>query len=69
MRAYPQAINDGFYVHVQVGLRDGLNNKLERYHGTWRERGKVMRGLKTFKTTEEMLEFYRTYYKATSGIG
>ena len=65
MRAYPQAVNDEFYgvIHIQTGLRGEINNnKLERFHGTWRERDKVMRGLKTFKTTEQMLEFYRAYY-------
>lgn len=65
MRAYPQALNDEFdgVFHVKSGLRDTIsNNKLERYHGTFRERDKVMRGLKTDITAEEMLQNYRTYY-------
>lgn len=37
-------------------------SKLERFHGTWRERDKVMRGLYTDITAQQMLENYRTYY-------
>ena len=65
MTAYPCAVDDEFNgaVHVQAGIRDPINNnKLERFHGTWRERDKVMRGLQSDKTTEQMLDHYRTYY-------
>ena len=50
------------HIH-NAGIRDVINNNtLERYHGTWRERDKVMRGLKGDVTTSKMLEHYRTYY-------
>lgn len=50
-------------IHIRCGIRDPINNnKLERYHGTWRERDKVMRGLESDMTTQQMLEYYRTYY-------
>lgn len=65
MNAYPYAIKENYpeTIHIKAGIRDAINNnKLERFHGTWRERDKVMRGLKTDATTEEMLENYRTYY-------
>lgn len=70
MKAYPSAIKDEFYgvTHIQAGIRDAINNnKLERYHGTWRERDKVMRGLKSDATAEEMLDHYRTYYNFIRG--
>ena len=45
-----------------IALRDGGNNRVERYHGTWKERCKVMRGLENTDTSKEMLQNYRTYY-------
>ncbi len=46
-----------------IGIRDRINNnKLERYHGTYRERDKVMCGLEGKETATQMLENYRTYY-------
>jgi len=65
MNAYPHVVREYYpeAVHVQVGIRDAINNNtLERYHGTWRERDKVMRGLDSDATAEQMLENYRTYY-------
>ncbi|MGC9308557.1 MAG: integrase core domain-containing protein [Thermoplasmatota archaeon] len=38
------------------------NNVLERFHSTWRERDKVMRGLFDDGSAERMLEHYRTFY-------
>lgn len=66
MTAYPSAIKDMYegteHIH-NAGIRDVVNNNtLERYHGTWRERDKVMRGLKSNGTAGKMLENYRTYY-------
>jgi len=38
------------------------NNVIERYHGTTRERDKVMRGLKKEKTAKVMLDGFKNYY-------
>lgn len=38
------------------------NNLVERYHSTFRERDKVMRGFKTEDTAKKFSEGYRTYY-------
>lgn len=38
------------------------NNKVERYHNTFRERDKTMRGFNSTKTLAEMSDAYRTYY-------
>jgi len=65
MNAYPHVIRQEFpeAVHIQAGIRDPINNnKVERFHGSWRERDKVMRGLQNNETAEQMLENYRTYY-------
>ncbi len=65
MNAYPYTIRENFpeAIHIRAGIRDAINNnKLERYHGTWRERDKVMRGLNRDATAEQMLNHYRTYY-------
>jgi transposase InsO family protein len=44
-----------------VGLQGRLNNnRMERYHGTFKERNKVMRGLK--KTDTATLDGQRVYY-------
>ena len=50
--------------HVRLRtIRDHVNNNLiERYHGTNRERDKVMRGLQNEKTTEQYNDNFRTYY-------
>ena len=67
MRAYPTAIKNVFGSNVthigNVGLRSRINNNIiERYHGTYRERDKVMRGLESVKTARQMNENMRTYY-------
>ena len=38
------------------------NNLVERLHGTFKDRIKVMRGMKRFERTEELSEGYRIYY-------
>jgi len=38
------------------------NNIIERYHGTVRERDKVMRALDKIDTAKEMMEYWRIYY-------
>jgi len=67
MPAYHKAIRNEFgdgVVHIgNVGIRDRINNNvLERYHGTYRERDKVMRGLENDSTGKQMNENMRTYY-------
>lgn len=54
---YKGAFISEFYDHHQttkhiadVALQSGLNNSIERMHGTFREREKVMRGIKTMET-------------------
>lgn len=64
-RSYPNVVKKEFNVvkhEKDISLRDGGNNRVERYHGTWKERYKVMRGLENTETTKEMLENFRTYY-------
>lgn len=44
-------------------LTNRMDNQLiERYHATFRERDKVIRGLKNEKTTEQYMEIWKTYY-------
>ncbi len=38
------------------------NNKLERYHGTFRQRDKVMKSFKTDTGTENFTKNFKTYY-------
>ncbi|TAL46694.1 IS6 family transposase [archaeon] len=46
-----------------VGKRHRINNNMvERYHSTFRERDKVMRGFKAEKSAETLTEGFRTYY-------
>jgi len=72
MNAYPSGIRGVFgdgVVHVGgVGIRDRVNNNvLERYHGTYRERNKVMRGLENGVSAKQMNENLRTYYNFIRG--
>ena len=67
MKAYPSAIKSVYgddTTHIGgVGIRDRINNNvLERYHGTYRERNKVMRGLENNTTAKQMNDNIRTYY-------
>ncbi len=51
-----------------VGIRDRINNNvLERYHGTYRERDKVMCGMENNIPAREMNENIRTYYNFVRG--
>lgn len=57
LQGYKGAFNSEFYDHhlttkhiSNVALESGLNNSIERMHGTFREREKVMRGLKVDDT-------------------
>lgn len=54
---YKSALRSEFYDHHQntkhiadVALQSGMNNAIERMHGTFREREKVMRGIKSMET-------------------
>jgi len=72
MPAYHRAIRNEFgdgVVHIgNVGIRDRINNNiLERYHGTYRERDKVMRGLENDSTGKQMNENMRVYYNFIRG--
>lgn len=67
LTSYPNAIKKIMGTDVKhiknVGIADKINNnKVERFHGSWRERDKVMRGLGNSENVKEMLENYRTYY-------
>ena len=49
-------------------IGDKINNNLiERYHGTYRERDKVMRCFDKKATSEDMLEYWRLYYNFLRG--
>ncbi|MBS3055039.1 MAG: DDE-type integrase/transposase/recombinase [Candidatus Aenigmarchaeota archaeon] len=50
--------------HVRLEtIRAKINNNLvERYHSTFRERDKVMRGFKSENSARIMTEGFRTYY-------
>jgi transposase-like protein len=57
LAGYKKAFNQEFYDHHQtakhiadVALQSGLNNSIERMHGSIREREKIMRGIKSMET-------------------
>lgn len=66
IRAFKKEFGDRQHsvIHVRnVGIRkERNNNMIERYHGTVRERDKVMRALDNINTAKEMLEYWRIYY-------
>lgn len=70
LHAYPRAIKDsfGWRALVRHVKADGItskkknNNMIERYHNTFRERDKVIRGFKGQKSAEFLSESYKTYY-------
>lgn len=72
LQAYKQAFTNEFYdntrkdipMHIHnAGIRDtGNNNVIERYHGTLRERDKVMRGFKSEETAKVTINGFRNYY-------
>jgi len=50
-------------VHLsRCSLRSGHNSRIERFHGSVREREKVMRSLKHEKSGQELLNAYRVWY-------
>ena len=48
--------------YVSIRQPTGSNNRLERYHSSFRQRDKVMRGFKTRKGVDKYRENFRTYY-------
>lgn len=56
--------NESKINHIRLKtIRDKIhNNLIERYHSSFRERDKVMRGFKKIETTQLFLDGYRTYY-------
>jgi transposase-like protein len=71
LRAYEDAFNKEFFTlrkprtkHLRLAsIRDKVNNNpIERFHGTVRERGKVMRALKQDAPTNQIIEGFRIYY-------
>lgn len=51
--------NDKVLYHATTKMDNQL---IERYHSTFRERDKVIRGFKSEKTAEKFIENWRTYY-------
>ncbi len=48
------------------------NNIIERYHNTFRERDKIIRGFKSNKTAQDLINAYRLYYnfiRVHQGLG
>ena len=74
MLSYPHAIGQIFHKmndwehnftieHKQGGIKDKINNnRIERYHSTFRERDKVMRAFKNVDNAENYIENFKTYY-------
>ena len=66
IRAFKKEFGDRQHsvIHMRnVGIRKERNNNIiERYHGTVRERDKVMRALDKIDTAKEMMEYWRIYY-------
>jgi len=64
-KEFPTRLPSSFKTnHIQLeSVRARRNNNLiERYHNTFRERDKVMRGFKSRLTAVELMEGFRTYY-------
>ena len=72
LRAYPQAIKQtlgrtvSHYKNVGIAHKRN-NNRIERYHNTWRGREKTMRGLEDKEHTDKLLTNFRTYYNYIRG--
>jgi transposase-like protein len=71
LRAYEDAFNKEFFTlrnprtrHIRLAsIREHPNNNpIERFHGTVRERDKVMRALKQDNPTNQIIEGFRIYY-------
>lgn len=69
--AYDKAVKREFYTHSNpkphkryVSLRQkiGNNNIVERYHSSFRQRDKTMRGFKSVDGVETYAKDYKTYY-------
>jgi len=66
--AYPKAIDKSFIGMTTHIKADGItskkknNNMIERFHNTFRERDKVMRGFKGQTNAEFMATSFQTYY-------
>ncbi len=65
--AYLRAIDDTFGMRTRHSVSGSVagspnNNLIERLNGTIRERTKVLRGMKSRKTTEELLEGWTVHY-------
>lgn len=83
LASYPKAINKVFYSHfgdkrtehIQMkGItKSAEQNIIERFHGSIKQRYKVMRGLKTTKSAKIILEAWSTihynYFKPHESIG
>lgn len=67
---YERAVNKEFSTrsnrkpHREYGLKQryGANHRIERYHGSFRQRDKVMRGFKTKKGANRFSNNFKTYY-------
>lgn len=71
LQAYKQAITSEFYTntnpktqHVKLkNIKEGTNNNIiERFHGTVKERTKVMRGMDTDESAKLLFEGQRIHY-------
>jgi len=76
LQSYKKAFNAEFYDHHQsckhvadVALRESLNNVLERLNGSFREREKVMRGIKVDDTPIiPMNQIYYNFIRPHMGL-
>ena len=67
LASYPQAIGDVFGADVRHIKFRGItkppnNNILERFHGTLKDRTKIMRGLKSMETAELFTDAWLVFY-------
>jgi len=53
--------------YVSIKAHDASNNNIERYHGTFRQRDKVMKGFK--ENQKQYSENFRTYYNFIKNHG
>jgi len=62
-KAESDLTENGKTTHIRSkGLTEGTNNLIERFHGTVKERTKVMRGFRDGKTAALFAQGYRVYY-------
>jgi transposase-like protein len=55
-------------IHSISVRHEGLNSKVERLHGTIREREKGMRGMQTRETTQQVVDAMRINYNYIENI-